>query len=93
MKTVLMVRNDDGKTADVHPDEVENWRRAGWATVKPARAESDLEARESSPGWFHVYKGDAKIQGVGAMRAEDAAAFNTMTPSERAAHVAGEIEG
>lgn len=25
----------DGKTADVHPDEVDNWTRAGWRVVQP----------------------------------------------------------
>lgn len=29
---VLMVR--DGKTADVHPDEVENYRRGGWEATE-----------------------------------------------------------
>ena len=27
----------DGKTADVHPDEVENRKRADWREVAPAR--------------------------------------------------------
>lgn len=32
-KTVKMVRHDDcagPRTADVHPDEVDNWLKAGW---------------------------------------------------------------
>jgi hypothetical protein len=32
--TVPMFNPDTGKTADVHPDEVENWRRAGWRVVE-----------------------------------------------------------
>ena len=31
--TVPMVR-EDGKTADVHPDEVENMKLYGWSVVK-----------------------------------------------------------
>lgn len=30
IKTVRMVRIDDGKTGDIHPDEVENMQAYGW---------------------------------------------------------------
>ena len=92
MKTVPMVRDSDGKTADVHPAEVENWRKAGWSTLKPQRApETELEARETGAGWFAVFKGDVKIEGAKAMRAADAEAFTAMSAKERAAHVANEV--
>lgn len=32
-KTVPMHNPDTGKTADVHPDEVSNWKAVGWREV------------------------------------------------------------
>jgi hypothetical protein len=37
MKTIPMKRNEDGKTADVHPDEVDNMKAVGFEEVKPAK--------------------------------------------------------
>lgn len=39
--TVAMIRTADGKTADVHPDEVENWSRAGWEIAQADESEPD----------------------------------------------------
>jgi len=36
--TVPMKHLDTGKTADVHPDEVENWKPHGWREAAPAAA-------------------------------------------------------
>ena len=33
----------DGKTADVHQDEVENWKRHGWRVITPARPAREAE--------------------------------------------------
>jgi len=35
MPTVPMTHMDTGKTADVHPDEVANWRKDGWRESAP----------------------------------------------------------
>lgn len=48
--TVPMIRHEDGKTADVNPDEVENWRAFGWTEAAPAVADgggypTDVEMR------------------------------------------------
>lgn len=32
--TIRMFRSDDGKTADIHPDEVEHMKLHGWRAVK-----------------------------------------------------------
>lgn len=42
IRTIPMIRVDDGKTADVHPDEVENWTPFGWA-IDEARIQAQLE--------------------------------------------------
>lgn len=33
IKLVKMFNPDNGRVADVHPDEVEHWRKAGWRLV------------------------------------------------------------
>lgn len=43
--TVPMVRIDDGKTADVHPAEVENWQATGWALVPRPAETKDAPAK------------------------------------------------
>jgi hypothetical protein len=42
IRTVPMIRADDGKTADVYPDEVENWRPHGWE-IDEARVQAQAE--------------------------------------------------
>jgi hypothetical protein len=49
--TVRMYRSADaaqgGPTeADVHPDEVENYRAAGFSTDKPVQARGDIKEKE-----------------------------------------------
>jgi len=39
MKLVKMRHADDGKLADVHPDEVENYRAGGFSVVEEAPVE------------------------------------------------------
>lgn len=39
-QTIRMVRESDGKTADVHPAEVENFKLGGYVEVTPAKAET-----------------------------------------------------
>lgn len=34
-KTVKMIREEDGREADVHPDMVEEYKAGGFAEVKP----------------------------------------------------------
>lgn len=45
IRTIPMIRVDDGKTADVHPDEVENWKPHGWA-IDEARVQAQIEETE-----------------------------------------------
>jgi hypothetical protein len=40
-----MIRADDGKTADVHPDEVDNWSGYGWM-LDEARDRAQIEETE-----------------------------------------------
>lgn len=52
IRTIPMIRADDGKTADVHPDEVENWTPFGWAIdearILLAREEAERREREAA---------------------------------------------
>ena len=43
-KTVAMVEYDTGKTADVHPAEVENWKASGWREAEAMKAADKIEA-------------------------------------------------
>jgi hypothetical protein len=40
--TIRMIRHDDGKTGDIHPNEVEHMKAHGW-TVAEAAADPDAE--------------------------------------------------
>lgn len=49
--TVKMTRTEPmhhgGPTsADVHPDEVENWKAHGWSVAEPAKPKPDSKAQE-----------------------------------------------
>lgn len=39
--TVRMIRTDDGKTGDIHPDEVEHMIKHGWQVVDPLDHDGD----------------------------------------------------
>ncbi|MDO6966977.1 hypothetical protein [Rhizobium alvei] len=49
--TIRMIRHDDGKTGDIHPDEVENMKKFGWVVDDAAEQDdislSDTELRDA----------------------------------------------
>ncbi len=48
IKTIRMWRPEEGgiKTADVHPDEAENWQNTGWRVGDPPVANAEPEVAE-----------------------------------------------
>lgn len=43
IQTVRMVRTEDGKTGDIHPDEVESMRAFGWIVDEAIPADAKIE--------------------------------------------------
>lgn len=43
-QTIKMVRESDGKEADVHPAEVENFRKGGYVEARPEKAQAPKKA-------------------------------------------------
>ncbi len=54
--TIKMQRPSDGKTADVHPDEVDNMRMHGWRIVEAETAPvSVLAVVDIPPEWAGLH--------------------------------------
>jgi hypothetical protein len=53
--------------------------------------EPEYEARETSRGWYAVFRDDEEVEAIKKMRQADAEAFNAMTPDERAEYIAAEL--
>lgn len=46
-----------------------------------------LEARDVGRGWFKIHRGDVVVETTGAMRKDDADAFNALSDKEKEAHI------
>lgn len=46
--TIRMIRQDDGKTGDIHPDEVENMKAHGWEVVEGEAAAGGDDASDDA---------------------------------------------
>lgn len=52
IQTVRMVRTEDGKTGDIHPEEVENMRAFGWIVDEAVPADAKIELGTDSGDQF-----------------------------------------
>lgn len=81
--TVKMTRTSDGKTADIHPDEVAHMRRHGWQVPdgedapesSPTSIPDDRAVAKGPRGLWYVMKDGERISSGYATEADALAAI------------------